>query len=428
MPLPLQLPTIQNWSCHNCGGCCRQHEIEITEAERARIVSQSWTGEAGFPANQSLFQKRGFSWNPRYFLAHRPDGACVFLDENGLCRIHARHGEQAKPLACRIYPYAFHPSGGKITVSLRFSCPSVVGNRGRSLEDQKRELKELEADVVPEGADRISPPVISRHEKLDWGDTLRIVRALDDELASGPDESSSPKTTLVVRLLRTLHWMGLLADAKFDKIRGNRVDEFLRVLREDARGQVPLDPAMIPEPGSLGRTQFRMLAAQYARRDTAAEKQLGWRGRWRLFAAGLRFAKGTGLVPALQSCFREVPFSDLERSFGNLPLEAEEILTRYLRVKVQGLHFCGPAYYGASVAEGWQSQALVVPVTLWIARWLAASENRAVTRPDDVARALSIADHHHGYSPALGGTSARARVRLLAKNGDLPRLIAWYGR
>ena len=80
------------------------------------------------------------------------------------------------------------------------------------------------------------------------------------------------------------------------------------------------------------------------------------------------------------------------------------------------------------MAEGWQSQSLVIPVTLWIARWLAVSENRDVLQTKDVARALAIADHHHGYSPVLGGPSARTRIRLLARNDDISKLIAWYGR
>ena len=46
----------------------------------------------------------------------------------------------------------------------------------------------------------------------------------------------------------------------------------------------------------------------------------------------------------------------------------------------------------------------------------------------DVAGALAIADHHHGYSPAFGQMGFRSRVRLLARLGDIPRLIAWYGR
>jgi lysine-N-methylase len=104
------------------------------------------------------------------------------------------------------------------------------------------------------------------------------------------------------------------------------------------------------------------------------------------------------------------------------------MLIRYLRVKIQGLHFCGPAYYDLPLTEGFQSLALVLPVVLWLARWLAAGQGRTSLEHDDVARALSLADHHHGYSPAFGQRGFRSRVRLLARLDDMTRLIAWYNR
>jgi lysine-N-methylase len=45
-----------------------------------------------------------------------------------------------------------------------------------------------------------------------------------------------------------------------------------------------------------------------------------------------------------------------------------------------------------------------------------------------VARALAIADHHHGYSGAFGQPGFRGRVRLLARLGDIANLVAWYAR
>jgi lysine-N-methylase len=78
--------------------------------------------------------------------------------------------------------------------------------------------------------------------------------------------------------------------------------------------------------------------------------------------------------------------------------------------------------------EGFYSLALVFPVVLWLARWLAASDLRTSLTTDDVAQALAIADHHHGYSPVLGSRSSRRGVRLLTHNDDLERLIVWYAR
>jgi lysine-N-methylase len=418
---PLVLPVIQNWSCHNCGGCCRQHLIEITDAERQRIADQNWTAADGVPEGQSaVVWFAGPPWKKRYRLAHRLDGACVFLNEQGLCRIHAKFGEQAKPLPCQMYPYVFHPGGPKIAVSLRFSCPSVVGNRGTPVGAQRDALKPLAAQVVPPNADKIGPPRISPRTLVDWTDFQRFVQPLDEIFAQ-------PDTPLVSRMQQAVALVRTIDGAKFDVIRGARLGEFLQLVSGAALSEGVSVDGLGPA-SRAGRLQFRMLAAHYARRDTFADVARGWRGRLHLLKAALTFARGSGNAVPLQPGFREIPFALLEEPFGGPSPEAESILTRYFRVKTQGLHFCGAAYYNVPFVEGFYSLTLVFPVVMWLARWLAASESRSALVTDDVARALAIADHHHGYSPVLGSRSSRRRVRLLTHDMDLERLIAWYAR
>ncbi len=425
MAISFTLPTIQNWSCHNCGGCCRQHAIEVTEEERQRILSQDWTANDGTPTGDSLFERHaGPPWAKRYRLAHQADGACVFLNEQGLCRIHAKFGEAAKPLACRIYPYAFHPAGKQVTVSLRFSCPSVVVNRGRSMKQNADEIKQLARAVVPEGHERMPPPALSNRERVDWSDLLRINDAIDATMA--PTD-----VPITIKLQRALFWLNLIEQSRFDKLSGARLTEFLDIIQQAADEDIqPMADGRWPMaeiPTSLGGVQFRLLTAQYARKDTAADLSSGWRGRWKLFRAATKFARGRGNVPALQPIFREVPFESLDQPFG-LPTESEELWTRYFRVKVQGLHFCGPAYYGVPLVEGFQSLALIFPATLWIARWIAASQNRTQLTAEDVSQALTISDHHHGYSPIFGSFGFRRRVRTLVQMGEIPKLIQWYAQ
>ena len=420
--LRIELPTIQNWNCHSCSGCCRQHGIEITEEERQRILNQRWSEEDGIASGRPVFVWfAGPPWKKRYRLAHQSDGACVFLDERGLCRIHAKFGEEAKPLPCRIYPYAFHPAGRKIAVSLRFSCPSVVANRGDPLGEQKGEIKKIARAVVPEGAENTPPPRISSTERIDWPGFLRFVDALDETLAA-------PNTPVVTKLLRALFWIDLVGQSTFHQIRGKRLDGFLEIITHAAAGEVSDELSDVGEPSRAGLMQFRMLVAQYARKDTYSAAERGWRSRWRLLRAGMRFARGTGDVPAMQAAFREVPFHALEQPFGGLPADADELFTRYFRVKLQGLHFCGPAYYNVPLVEGFQSLTLIFPAILWLARWLAVSEGRTTLESDDVARALAMADHHHGYSPAFGARHFRRRVRILARLGDLGKLCVHYSR
>lgn len=420
--LPLELPLIQNWSCHSCGGCCRQHAIEVTREEFERIVKQGWRGLSGFEPGQPIFVwHAGPVWNQRYRLANREDGACVFLDDKGLCRIHSKFGEAAKPLACRVYPYALHPAGKAVTVSLRFSCPSVVANRGQRLVDSIKDLREIERLVVPDAADQTSPPLLTSGVNLDWKEIRLFVGALDQTF-------TAPQSTFLTRLLRALFWINLVSMSKFTKIRGDRLPDYLGIIMAAAEPEVPADLSTLPAPSRIGRVHFRLLAGQYARKDTSVEARAGWSGRWKLLKAAWRLSRGKGTVPQLQPGLREVPFDQLEQPFGGLPAGAEELFTRYFRVKIQGFHFFGPAYYDVPFVEGFQSLALVVPSVLWIARWIAASADRQTLTLDDLQQALAIADHHHGYSPLWGSYGFRSRIRTLARLGDIERLIAWYSR
>ncbi len=417
--LNLQLPTIQNWNCHNCGGCCKQHGIFITEEEKLRIESQQWTPVDGIPADQPIFVKMGGMFEKSWHrLAHQADGGCVFLDEKGLCKIHGKFGEAAKPLACRIYPYAFHPAGSKVTLSLRFSCPSVADNLGRSVTSQRAELKQIAKLVVPENVGQAKAPAIRSGITLDWSDTLQIVQSLDDTFATDAKVS--------VKLLRALSWISLIEQTNFATIRGQRLRELLQLITEATTSEIQNVSSEVAPPSKIGRVQFRLLAGQYARKDTYASADATWLGRVRMLKYAFKLTSGKGTLPPLQAELKPLAFETLENSYGVIPEQSEEMLSRYFRVKLQGIHFCGPAYYNVPLVEGFNSLALVYPVTLWLARWIAASNNRYELLHADIREALTIADHHHGYSPAFGTWGFRRRVKTLMNLEDIPKFIRWY--
>lgn len=415
----LELPLLQNWSCHNCGGCCRQHLIEVTDAERARILAQQWTPADGIPAGQPVLEwHSGPPWKKRYRLAHQPDGACVFLNDQGLCRIHAKFGEDAKPLPCRIYPYTFHPAGEKLTVSLRFSCPSVTGNRGRSVVQQRTELVELAQAAVPRGAEQLPPPRLSPGEQLDWPEFHRFVKALDESFR---DES----VPLLIRLLRILTWTGLAAESRFAGLPASRLTETLSLMRQAAAIAHPRVP--VPEqPSYPARRNFRVLAAAYVRQDTVEQLSAGLRGRYRLLRVILRFLSGAGDLPAMQTDLPSVPFQALETPLLHMSRETEELFVRYFQVKTEGLHFCGRGFYNLSFTEGVANLVLVFPLTLWVARWIAVGRGETHPSTGDIARALNIVDHNHGFSGLLGQRQMQTRVRQLMDTGELATLCVWY--
>jgi lysine-N-methylase len=97
------------------------------------------------------------------------------------------------------------------------------------------------------------------------------------------------------------------------------------------------------------------------------------------------------------------------------------LLDRYFRVKVQSLQFCGKGFHDCSLIEGFRNLALMYPIILWLARWLAVSDGRANLSDDDVRRAVSVADYQYGFAPYQAG-----RTRLLQRRNDIFHLCAWY--
>lgn len=428
---PLQLPVIQNWNCHSCAGCCRQHFIEITDNERKRILSQKWKKKDGIEEGREVVVPiDGKFGKKRYRLGHQSDGACIFLNDDGLCRIHAKFGEEAKPLACLVYPYAFHPAGTKSVVSLRFSCPSVVANLGKPVSKQRDEIKKIANWVIPDEARRMPPPLINKRERLEWGDTLRLNKAIDGLME---DE----RVGFVVKLKRLLLVNQLIDQSTFDSVRGERLSEFMDLICEAATAEIVGAEAggsststddSIEKPKPIMMKQFRMMAARYARKDTYLDLEGGWRAKYGLLKSALRFARGKGNIPTLQDALKEVPFASLEGSFGRMTDEMNELMTRYFRVKIQGLHFCGAAYYDVPFVEGLYSLSLTFPVMMWIARWIAVGDGRDSLKLEDLQQAMAIADHHFGYSPSFSQAASRRSVRILASSGAIGQLCDWYSR
>ena len=429
------LPILQNWSCHNCGGCCREHQIVITAEEKNRIDKQKWTGADGVADDRPLIVAHGADFR----LNHQADGACVFLDERGLCRIHSKFGEAAKPLACRAYPYAVHPSGNSVTVSLRFSCPSVVENLGQPVAQQRQTLEALAGEIVPSNYRAPNTPPLYPGQPIIWSDVMRLLAFIERGLSVGA-------VSFATRLLRVLTWIDLLEKAAPEAISNEQLGNLLPVLHEASVRAQPDDHLPLVKPTGLGRIMFRQWVAQLLRHDTDATARSGFMGRMHLLGDGLRFTLGRGRVPAMadpisvrvafsggstttSEAIAAMPtFSQLENEFGGRNAEFDELFVRYFRVKLQGLHFCGRAFYDMPFIDGFRSLALMYPATLWVARMRAARDRRMIISLPDVQAALATIDHNFGYSPALGMAGAKKRIQQLARMQQISALCSWYSR
>ena len=104
------------------------------------------------------------------------------------------------------------------------------------------------------------------------------------------------------------------------------------------------------------------------------------------------------------------------------------MFTRYFRVKIRGLQFCGRAFFGFGLIEGFRSLALVFPSMLWLARFMVAADGRDRLETADVAKAIELADHYHGYTPQFNRFQYRWQIAMLARSDDISRAIGWYSR
>ncbi len=82
--------------CRACGACCRiEGDVRLADDEPAGIASYLGLSVEDFTAAWTRLtpERRGL------MLTEQPDGACVFLDAENACRIHA-----VKPRQCRDFP------------------------------------------------------------------------------------------------------------------------------------------------------------------------------------------------------------------------------------------------------------------------------------------------------------------------------------
>ncbi len=407
----LELPILpQRWSCHSCGQCCRNYTVPVTHEERERITAQGWAEEPDF-AGQPLFIHNAALDGE--VLAERPDGACVFLDEAGRCRIHTRFGEAAKPLGCRMYPFVFNRVAGRNFVSLRFDCPSVAHSRGQPVADRRRELGRLGNEVV---AARNSPALAFRNaDTLPESHLIAAAQAFEWIIADGSLE-------LTRRILAGVNLAELLRNCDLTKVAElDRMREFLHLASDVVIADARADPLDRHAPGRLVATMFRTTLALYARRDRHdAERQ----SKLSQVAGTLL---GAGRVPQWQPDLPAVKFRDLEVSFGALPDDVTDLLSRNLRSKLGGLGFFGPAFHGFPLLEGLGALLLAAPLTLWFARLFAVGEGRQTLTLDDAARALAIVEGPWGRRAVFRLPTERAHHAKLAEQPHLRSLLLWYG-
>ena len=192
MTLPVRIPpVVERWDCHGCGRCCRAVIVPLSEADLARLQGQHWDQHPDFRGVRVVV-RQGLG-KKRYRLAMSGQNQCVFLTAQGRCRIHELHGEAAKPLLCRMFPFQLVSLEGYSLVTLRRHCPSAAADLGRTLEEQLADIRQLARQRARPSAGKggLAPPPLLPGRQASWHDFLRVAETLE-RLPLGPAVPPGP--------------------------------------------------------------------------------------------------------------------------------------------------------------------------------------------------------------------------------------------
>jgi len=417
----MKLPVIrvagnERWDCQGCGVCCRGSIIRLSVEDLGKIREQRWDDQPEFAGQRLLV--RDTRAESRQRLARRADGSCVFLTEEGRCRIHEKFGAEAKPLTCRIFPLQLIPREKDTVLTLRRACPTAAVDEGRPLAEHLPEIKHL----VASGALTIAAPRQAASQQAFWHHANRVLAAIARILG---DERYPP----VRRVMHALLYGKMLARPKLAGIHDGEFADLIALVEPTVMEETQAYFANRRPPSRFGQLLFRLTVAEYVRLHPDYQPPQGLLRRGKLWGFTWKLARGRGPLPALRPAFPDTTFAAIDQPLGVLhpsllSPEIQRPLERYLVTSAGSYQYALVQRSGWSMLQSIRALAIRFPVALFLLRWISAGREPTVR---DVAKIVVALDRGQGYR-SLSNANHRAVLSLLDSQGDLQRLVAWYAR
>ena len=169
----------KSFNCRACGVCCRQWTIYLCEAEIKRLEAIDWSQAADRLKDVSVVRMVTPPGETREqpALARDSAGACIFLEDDGLCLVHRHVGFEAKPLPCRMFPYRLIKTPDGAAVGYSFYCPSVFDDDNRPFEEEDLLREALLSRRLPMALEQEVP--IRTGWTVPWSIFHRLEETLD---------------------------------------------------------------------------------------------------------------------------------------------------------------------------------------------------------------------------------------------------------
>ena len=397
MPKSIYISALQNYSCKMCGLCCRRFLVLLTPEERARIASKDWSDLTDVPKE---FSERKNGW--LYF--KRCSRGCVFVGEDGACRMHARYGFDFKAFTCRGYPFNIVSTfPGEVSVLARMDCPAVLENFGKPIRQQRADIERLVSEMrFGSGFTELQLAGLERKAVERLRDFA--VEILDDK------ESTVPlRMRMLMLFAKRVEQLGSLFMNDFETMK-----EVYPTLKGTLRAEaVELPRWRVSAPL---RALFRQRLVAYCRRDEEALTVTPWhrvRQAWNI----ARLVLGWGNLRSISQEHPDFPLRKLDL-FSCAPLEFEEgafsTFLRFMNVRLECLQFFGVAYYGTDIFSGLRALCLTFSIVLAFAKVHSAARGAASISAEDMDYGVFAMDHCHGRQPFLRYRTARVRENRLS--------------
>lgn len=404
----------QRYQCLFCGKCCGLWDVAIRKSEKESIE------KLAIPGFNFIERDCFESFKKNFFLIKKIDGRCVLLDEENRCLIHKHCGFEAKPLACRLYPFeVFNWTDESVSAALRFDCPAAALGEGEKISSFDKFFLSISQEFSKQRRNAYA----TYGETLDPG--LRKIRIitrgyesflLDDKLAA------------VTRLFAAARLI------EFHEATVNRSDvaeadeQFMANAKSFVSRSVDdLEMALAAahELNLNHRVLFRYLVSGYARIDEEVSSRFYGFGRLSRAKSILLFSLGKGSLRKLGENYPDSNGLDPLKIAEDLVLDdsAERPYWRFLASKLSSLHFCGSPTFKFTFEHGMRHLLLTYPVTMAFASLRAASERRDAVTDHDVSAGVAITDHTFSRSPFFKLRHVKKMMRTLCSQSVFPSLL-----
>ncbi|MFA6212040.1 MAG: YkgJ family cysteine cluster protein [Candidatus Obscuribacterales bacterium] len=331
----LHIPVGIRFECTRCANCCLSWPVPLNEADVKRLVGAFNCSESELPVSflSPMEKKAGLAGFSRA-LEKRPDGRCSYLSETA-CTLQ----DIAKPAMCQLFPYSFIDTPDGTFVGLSFASTGVLQNSGKLLLEQNEQLaamlglfRDLFPDLEKETSEAFNHLNLIDGVSLSYEQFKAIEAPLIADLENAVLASSSSgyagKSALEIlgsfsqslaQFVPKGTWRNRLPGSD---ARPRQIDLYIL----DALGQAYI------EPQSKGQLLDDMQIAQSVTSNLLAP------------AAGFKLRLNG-------SSFSAVQFLD-EKKLGAFDQACENLLLRFVYVRIFSKMYFGPGFSGLSIVAG----------------------------------------------------------------------------